>query len=158
MMSRRDQITMSKEEIHSFLTEQKTAILTSNGRDGFPHPMPMWFAVDDDETVSFTTFRKSQKVKNIERDPRVAILVESGEEYALLKGVVIHSDAQIIDDLANTIDTILRIGGNDPMAKDVTEAEALRKAVRSTAEKRVVIRCPPKRIISWNHAKLGGVY
>ncbi len=157
-MSRRDQIRMSEEDIQQYLEESKTAILTSNSRDGFPHPMPMWFGMEADGSVIFTTFRKSQKVKNLTRDPRLSILVEDGEEYAKLRGVVIHARAEIIDDVEGTIDALLRIGGSDPMAGDLEEREKVRDAVRPTAQKRVLIRCVPERVISWNHAKLGGVY
>ena len=37
--------------------------------------MPMWFAVDEDDQILMTTFRKSQKVLNIQKDRKVALLV-----------------------------------------------------------------------------------
>ncbi len=157
-MSRREQIRMSQEEMLHFLRSSKTAILTSNSKEGFPHPMPMWFGVEEDASIIFTTFRKSQKVKNLTRDPRTSILVEDGEEYAKLRGVVIHAHAEITDDVEGTIDALLRIGGGDPMAGNLEEREKVRDAVRPTAQKRVLIRCVPERIISWDHGKLGGVY
>ena len=80
-MSRRSQITMTDEEIGSYLRSARTMTLVSNGKGGFPHPMPMWFAIDDDNNISMTTFRKSQKINNLRRDPKVALLVESGDAY-----------------------------------------------------------------------------
>ncbi len=50
-MSRRDQIRLTDDEIADYLRESRTIILVSNGKDGFPHPMPMWFAVDDERRV-----------------------------------------------------------------------------------------------------------
>ena len=82
MPSRRDLIRMTDEERMAFLRAEKTITIVSNGNDGHPHAMPMWFTVDDDGTVRMSTFRKSQKVKNIQRDPKVTLLVEAGEEYA----------------------------------------------------------------------------
>ena len=72
---------MNDEEIRKFIADSKTIILVSNGPDGVPHPMPMWFVYDDDGTIRMTTYAKSQKIRNLERDPRVALLVESGTEY-----------------------------------------------------------------------------
>ena len=84
-MSRREQIKMSLEDISHYLKESRTIILVSNGKSGYPHPMPMWYAVDENNTVYMTTFKKSQKIENLKRDPRVALLVESGDSYDQLK-------------------------------------------------------------------------
>jgi nitroimidazol reductase NimA-like FMN-containing flavoprotein (pyridoxamine 5'-phosphate oxidase superfamily) len=70
---------MTEAEVRRFLDGARTIILNSIGLDGVPHPMPMWFAVEDDGAVVMTTFAKSQKVKNLERDPRVSLLAEDGE-------------------------------------------------------------------------------
>jgi len=152
MPSRRSQIAMNEAEIQAFLQAQRTIILTSNRRDGFPHPMPMWFVLEDDGTVRMTTFRKSQKVLNLERDPRCSLLSEDGEVYAELRGVLIYSRAELIDDEDAAIDTMLRLAGTEldnPQARD---------AVRPVARKRVVVLCRPDRLISWDHRKLGGGY
>ena len=50
-MSRRAQIRMTDEEVRKFLEQTKTIILCSIGKDGFPHPMPMWFALEEDGAV-----------------------------------------------------------------------------------------------------------
>ncbi len=152
MPSRRSQIAMDEAETRAFLAAQRTIILTSNQRSGFPHPMPMWFALDADGTVRMTTFRKSQKVLNLRRDPRCSLLTEDGEVYNELRGVLIYSRAEVIDDEEAAIDTMLQLAGNEP-----DDAQA-REAVRPIARKRVVVRCPPERVISWDHRKLGGRY
>jgi PPOX class probable F420-dependent enzyme len=152
-MSRRDQIRLSDDEIKDFLAASKTAILVSNGRDGFPHTMPMWFSVADDGAIQMTTFGKSQKVKNLQRDPRCTLLVESGEEYAELKGVVIYGEAEIIEDRERIIDTLIAAAGgagaDDP---------AIREGMKKSAAKRALLRVVPDRIVSWDHSKLAGVY
>jgi PPOX class probable F420-dependent enzyme len=157
MPSRRDLIRMSDDELRTFLRTSKTIIINSIGPDGYPHPMPMWFAVDDDDTVRMTTFRKSQKVRNIERDPRVSLLVESGEEYNRLRGAVLYGQARVVDELAAVTRTLLAIGGigdlADPEARKGAEA-----AVAKTAAKRVAILIRPEKIVSWDHTKLGGTY
>jgi PPOX class probable F420-dependent enzyme len=150
-MSRRDVIRMTEEEVRGFLTSSKTIILNSNGPGGFPHPMPMWFMLEDDGTISMTTFTKSQKIKNLRRDPRVSLLVESGTEYAELKGVVIYGQAEIIEDIEVVTDTLVKASG-------VEDGDAVRTAMAKTAAKRCVLRVAPERVVSWDHSKLGGGY
>jgi PPOX class probable F420-dependent enzyme len=156
-MSRRDQIRLSDEEIRDFLADRKTIIICSNGRGGFPHPMPMWFALDDDGTVRMTTFRKSQKVKNVQRDPRVTLLVEDGTEYSELRGVAFYGKCEIVDELEAVKDTMVRItareAGDDPAA-----LEGMKDVITATAKKRVLLLIRPERIVSWDHRKLGGSY
>ncbi len=156
-MSRRGQIEMSPDEIRKFVRESKTAILVSNGPQGYPHPMPMWFACDDDLTIDMTTYSKSQKVFNLRRDPRSSVLFESGEVYQELRGVVLYGRAEIVDDVERVIDTLLTANklhaGDDP-----AQARAIRDGMRKNASKRALIRLRPERIVSWDHSKLGGVY
>jgi general stress protein 26 len=88
-VSRRDQIRMTDDERQNFLADAQTIIICSTDPKGYPHPMPMWFGMEDDGTVVMTTFTKSQKIKNIERDPKVSLLAEAGTVYSELRGVTI---------------------------------------------------------------------
>jgi len=150
-MSRRDQIGLTEDEVRKYLEENKTIILVSQGPGGFPHPMPMWFAVDDDGSICMATYRSSQKIKNIQRDPRVSLLVESGDHYAELKGVVIYGRAEIIDDFDRVTDVLLAVARAE-------NNESTRQGVAKTAAKRYLIRVKPERTVSWDHAKLGDLY
>lgn len=158
-MSRRDLIRMTDEEVADFLSEQKTLTIVSNGVGGFPHPMPMWFARDEDGSIRMGTYQSSQKIKNIRRDPKVTLLCESGTEYTELRGVILYGTAEIVDDYDLVVDTLLRASGQAPgLPTDPEQANAIREAMRGTASKRYVIRIRPERVVSWNHAKLGGTY
>jgi hypothetical protein len=157
MPSRRNSIALDATEIREFLDANKTLIIVSNGPDGFPHPMPMWFYVDDAGCVYCTTFGKSQKVRNLERDPRASLLVESGLEYAELKGVVIYARTEVIDDVELAIDTLVKINTRG-IAVDAAQRANLAAAVAKTAAKRVVLKFTPERYVSWDHAKLSGRY
>jgi len=157
MPSRRNSIELSAAEIRKFLASRKTLIIVSNGKDGYPHPMPMWFYVDDEGCLYCTTFGKSQKVLNWRRDPKASLLVESGTEYAQLKGVVIYARAEIIDDLDTAIDTLVKINTRGSTI-DAAQRQALIGAVSKTAAKRAVIKFHPERYVSWDHSKLGGRY
>lgn len=158
-MSRRDQIQMTPDEVRRFIDSKKTITIVSNGVGGFPHPMPMWFARDPDDSIRMATYRTSQKIKNIQRDPRVSLLCETGVEYAELRGVVIYGHAELIDDFTLAVDTLLRAGGRgEGLPKDPVAAKQIQEAMRKNAEKRYVIRVKPERVVSWDHAKLGGAY
>ena len=157
-MSRRDQIRLNDEEVRDLLRENKTIILNSIGPDGFPHPMPMWFSMDDALVISMTTFRKSQKILNLRRDPRVSLLVESGLEYQELKGVVIYGRAELSEDLDEITAVLLAAAGQEAPSDDADAQKVMREVMKKTASKRTLIRVKPERVISWNHAKLAGVY
>ena len=157
MPSRRQLIEMTAAERDDFLRAQKTLIIVSNGKDGFPHPMPMWFARDDAGRFHCTTFRKSQKVLNWRRDPKATLLVESGLEYAELQGVVVYARCDVVDDAEAVVDALVRVNtrGRDVDAAAIAK---LRASLGGTAAKRVVLTFTPERYVTWDHTKLGGRY
>ncbi len=157
-MPRRDQIQMTDAEIRGFLRTRKTIILSSIGRDGVPHPMPMWFVADDDLVVSMATFRGTQKIVNLQRDPRVSLLVESGREYAELKGVVIYGTAELSEDTDAIIASLEAASQKETSEADAGTRAAMKESIRKSASKRILIRVRPDRIISWDHSKLAGTY
>jgi len=157
MASKRSKIEMNDAEIKEYLGASKTMTIVSNGFNGYPHPMPMWFYVDDAGCLYCTTFRKSQKVANYLRNPKASLLIESGTEYADLKSVLIYAGAEIIDDLDTVLEVMVKITskGLDLNAEELSTAA---EGVRATAPKRVVIKFTPEKYITWDHSKLGGVY
>jgi PPOX class probable F420-dependent enzyme len=154
-MSRRDQIRMSDDEVLAFLGEQRTVTCATNGRDGYPHLMPLWYVVRG-STIWSWTYAKSQKVRNIERDPRVTLQVEAGVEYHLLRGVMfrcevrVHRDTPFVEALGTEI--FQRYGNVE------TLDEGVRAMVAQQATKRVALEFVEQSRVSWDHRKLGGVY
>lgn len=157
MPSRRELIQMDAPAQHAYAAEQKTLLIVSNGKDGYPHPMPMWFYADEDGSFYCTTFRKSQKVLNFRRDPKAALLIESGEEYAQLRGLLVYASTEVIDDFDVVSDTLVKINTRG-MEVDEEQVRQLLSSVASTAEKRVVLKFTPERRVSWDHTRLGGKY
>jgi PPOX class probable F420-dependent enzyme len=150
---------MTDDEQRKFLAAAQTIVICSIDPRGYPHPMPMWFAVEDDGSVVMTTFTKSQKIKNIERDPRVSLLVERGTVYAELRGVVIYGRAELVRDKESVLDILARVSTKSAGgAGNAPNPEALRTALMATVPKRTGIRVRPERVVSWDHGKLGGVY
>jgi PPOX class probable F420-dependent enzyme len=155
MPSRRDQIRMTGEELREFLDEQKTVSVATIGPKGRPHLVPLWYVRDGDDLTGWT-FAKSQKTKNLERDPHATLQVEAGVEYQDLRGVMFECDVQIETepDRVAEYGTALfkRYGGVDELAPEVAEM------VDKQASKRVGLRFRPTRTVSWDHRKLGGTY
>jgi PPOX class probable F420-dependent enzyme len=149
---------MTDAEIRDFLCTQKTIILSSIGSDGVPHPMPMWFVADDDHTVSMATFRGTQKIVNLQRDPRVSLLVESGREYAELKGVVIYGTAELSEETDAIVATLMAASQKECKEIDAETRAAMNEGMKKTAPKRILIRVKPDRVVSWDHSKLQGTY
>ncbi len=155
-MNRRDQIALTPDEQRRYLDEAHTMILGTNGPKGHPQLTAMWFVHDGPETIWMTTFAKSQKTKNIERDPRVTLLVESGRSYPELKGLMITAKAEIIRDTERVLDMLERV---NVKYNGLEPSPALRDALRGQASKRILLKLTPVKTASWDHAKLGaGVY
>ena len=154
-MQRRKTIALTPEEQRRFLEASHTIVLTSLDREGYPHSVAMWYVADPDGTVLMTTFAKSQKAVNLRRDPRCALLLESGRTYPELKGLLVRGRAALDGDVEHVLDVLARVHAkyNAP-----GPADGLREAMRGQARKRVVIRVRPERVASWDHAKLGGAY
>ena len=156
MPSRRETIAMTPQELRAYLEEQRRIIIVSNGPDGMPHPVPMNYGVDGEGRIVIATFRKSQKVSNLERDPRATLLVESGEAYAELKSAILYCDAEIIGDPDAMATAMPVIRASGAMGNGMSAA--MNEQVRASMAKRVVLRFTPFRTVSWDHGKLGGFY
>jgi hypothetical protein len=156
-VSRREQIQMDPREVLAFLDEERTVVCATNGRDGWPHLMPLWYVVRDSRIWAWT-FAKSQKVRNLERDPRATLQVEAGEEYHLLRGVMLQCDTVVhrdTEDVAGLgLEIFARYGGGT-----VGElAAGARVAVQAQATKRVGLEFVERDRATWDHRKLEGTY
>ena len=144
---------MSDAEIAAFLEEERTVICATIGRDGFAHLMPLWYVMRGDEVWSWT-FAKSQKVRNLEREPRATLQVEAGEEYQELRGVMFECDVELERDPGR----VERFGIElfERFVPEITDD--IRAMIGKQAPKRVGLTFVPTRTVTWDHRKLGGVY
>jgi PPOX class probable F420-dependent enzyme len=154
MPKRRDLISMTDDEMWDFIESRKSVQVATLNKDGSPHLTTLWFAVEDGKIV-LETFTKSQKVVNLNRDPRIALLFESGETYNELKGVSINANVELVTEVDDVhrlhMSVLLR---NTP---EIPE-DVLDKASASMAPKKTAILVKPDRVMSWDHSKLGGIY
>jgi PPOX class probable F420-dependent enzyme len=146
---------MSEDEVRAFLAEQMTVIVATTGPRGRPHLMPLWYVADGLELRGWT-FAKSQKARNLEREPRATLQVEDGVQYHELRGVMLECDVE----LERAPDRVAGYGLElFPRYTPGGElSDEIRAMIRQQAPKRVGLRFTPTRIVSWDHGKLGGTY
>jgi nitroimidazol reductase NimA-like FMN-containing flavoprotein (pyridoxamine 5'-phosphate oxidase superfamily) len=177
-VSRRAQITMSAAEVLAFLAVERTVTCATLGPRGWPHLMPLWYVLregspgdrpaasdapaEPSPRLWSWTYAASQKVRNLERDARATLQVETGEAYEELRGVMLECDVVIHREL----DAVARLGAEILLRNSVPRgeqppaqmgAEALR-ALQAQAAKRVGLEFVERRRASWDHRKLSGVY
>ncbi|HUA73952.1 MAG TPA: pyridoxamine 5'-phosphate oxidase family protein [Solirubrobacteraceae bacterium] len=167
-MSRREQIKMTAAEVATFLAEERTVTCATIGTRGWPHLMPLWYVLrghsagEPGPRIWSWTYASSQKVKNLERDPRATLQIEAGEAYAELRGVMLECDVVIHREIAE----VVRLGAEIMMRNVVPRGETpltelppeARDLVAAQAGKRVGLEFVERRRASWDHRKLGGVY
>lgn len=145
---------MTPDEQQAFIANQKSLQVATINPDGTPHLTTLWFDVVDGDLV-FETFTKSQKIKNLERDPRIACLLEDGTDYNELRGVQINGTAELHTDPA-TVHRLARgvmIRNNDGIPSELLDAAAEKMATKRTA---VVVKAGT--VASWDHTKLDVPY
>lgn len=158
-MARKD-ISLSDIELAEFLESGHTLQVASIDADGYPHLAPMWYVVRDGK-ITFRSFTKSQKILNLRRNPKLSVLLESGETYDELKGVMIRGTATLVDDRATVLATYGAIAAKYRMIGGQSvelDGAALEAAFGSYAEKNTAVVVEPVKVASWDHAKLGGAY
>jgi nitroimidazol reductase NimA-like FMN-containing flavoprotein (pyridoxamine 5'-phosphate oxidase superfamily) len=164
-MSRREQIKMTDEEVSGFLAQERTVVCATIGPSGWPHLMPLWYvtrAAASGPEIWAWTYAASQKTRNLERDARATLQVETGEQYHELRGVmlecevVIHRDLETVSALGQEIFARYASPPGEPPA---TELPAdIGAMVDKQAAKRVAFQFCERRRASWDHRKLGNIY
>ena len=138
---------LTKEEAHEFLDSRPGwLILTTIGRDGYPHSIPIgYFRLGDEIYVGGRD--GTQRAKNIERNPKVSALVESGGTMQEIKGLMIQGDAAII----TQPDEVLRLMRVAATRRGTPEQQLPTEARPGVA----YIRITPRRYISWDYSREG---
>jgi PPOX class probable F420-dependent enzyme len=145
---------MSEREVWDFIATRKSMQVATLGRDGAAHLTTLWFAIVEGQLV-FETFSKSQKIRNLERDPRIAVLFEDGIEYGELRGVSINGRAELVSD-PERVHVLARavMRRNQPTLSD----EQVDQVSKLMSRKRTAVVIHPETIVSWDHRKLGVAY
>ncbi|MEU8930741.1 pyridoxamine 5'-phosphate oxidase family protein [Streptomyces sp. NPDC048409] len=144
-------IMMTPGELDEFLTAQRTCRVATVSASGAPHVSALWFAWDGTSLWLYSVVR-SQRWTDLSRDPRVAVVVDSGEEYDQLRGVELRGTVEFVGEVPRTGELVAELDyvetlfarknfGLDEMPHDGRHAWA---------------RLTPTKIASWDFRKLGG--
>lgn len=154
MSAGRAAVAMTDEELTGFLADAMKVQVATIGADGAPHLTTLFYAIDDGR-LAFWTYGRSQKIRNLRRDPRVSCLVEDGEEYFELRGASITGRARLVEDH----DEIRRIGAKvaTRMAGGADLGELGDDLITAQARKRVAVIVEPDKVASWDHRKMTGL-
>lgn len=145
-------LSMSSEAIQEFLRGPHVGVLSTLDPLGFPHSVGIYYSGGLDE-VRMWVYGKSQKVRNVERDPRCSLLVEAGEPYADLKGVLLRGEAHIERDLQAVYELGRVIYERYFYGRTGIPFEnGPHERIAKQSEKRVCLVMAPARIASWDHA------
>ncbi len=148
-MPERPDIHLTPEEQAAFLRKNRKCALATLDQKGFPHLVAMNFAVRDG-AYYMTSYGKAQKVLNIRRNPKVALMVEAGSAYAELKGVMVRGHCELLEGAEAVAEVFAW------MAEDRREPRPA--GASRSAPKRVVLKIVPTKTVTWDHSKLGGRY
>jgi Pyridoxamine 5'-phosphate oxidase len=178
---------MSAAEVDSFLAEERTVTCATLGPRGWPHLMPLWYvlrpasadrvpptAISDSGAIDRLpvaesaprvwawTYAASQKTRNLERDPRATLQVETGESYEQLRGVMLECEVIVHRDIETVAALGREIFKRYASARGQPPAEQLPPEVTGMldrqAAKRVGLEFAERRRATWDHRKLGGFY
>jgi PPOX class probable F420-dependent enzyme len=142
-VSRREQIKMAEDEVAAFLEQERVLTCATLGPRGWPHLMPLWYVLRGPQLWAWT-YARSQKVRNLERDPRATVQVEAGELYHELRGVVlecdvaVHRDLETVKALGHEIFRRYAAPRGEPPATELPDEVA--QVVDAQAAKRVALQ------------------
>ncbi|MCX2924907.1 pyridoxamine 5'-phosphate oxidase family protein [Streptomyces sp. NEAU-W12] len=143
-------IMMTPGELDDFLTAQRTCRVATVSADGTPHVSTLWFAWDGTSLWLYSVVR-SRRWADLRRNRRVAIVVDTGEEYDELRGAELSGQAEFVGEIPRTGELCAEL--------DVPETLFARKNFDLDEiphdGRHAWIRLTPEKTVSWDFRKLG---
>jgi hypothetical protein len=142
-------IAMDKAELDAFLARERTCRVATAGPSG-PHVTPLWY-VWDGTALWMTSLVKSQRWTDLHRDPRVAVLVDAGEEYTELRGAELRGTVEFVGEVPRT-------SVPDPELEEPERLMARKYHGGDTLQpdgRHAWLRLVPDKITSWDFRKIG---
>jgi PPOX class probable F420-dependent enzyme len=153
-MQQREAVRMTAAEVDDFLRARRVMNVATIGADHRPHLVAMWYGWSPDGLLAFATYRRSQKIRNLQRSPVLTALVEDGEQYAELRGVQLVCDVTLTDDshVVNAIGESLYNRYHAEREGPLTDE--LRPLVHAGMAKRTAVLLDVIDTTTWDHSKL----
>lgn len=142
-------IMMTAEELDAFLSTERTCRVATVSPDGAPHVSALWF-VWDGVSLWLYSLTRSRRWTDLRKDPRVAVVVDSGAEYGDLRGAELSGTAEFVGEIPRT--------GEPCPELEPVEALFARKYFGLEAlphdHRHAWIRLTPEAVASWDFRKI----
>ncbi|MFI1373894.1 pyridoxamine 5'-phosphate oxidase family protein [Streptomyces longwoodensis] len=143
-------IMMTPGEVDAFLTTQRTCRVATVSAGGAPHVSALWFLWDGTALWLYSVVR-SKRWADLRRDPRVAIVVDTGEEYGQLRGVELSGTVEFVGEVPRTgelcaeLDAVETLFARKNFGLDTIPHDG----------RHAWVRLRPEKVVSWDFRKLG---
>lgn len=140
---------MTPDERDAFLATEKTCRVATIGPDG-PHATPLWFWWDG-ACLWIYSLTRSQRWADLQRDPRIGVTVDAGQEYGELRGVEITGTVEVVGEVPRTGLPCADLDAVEPsfVAKNFGLDQMFHDG------RHAWLRVVPAKIASWDFRKLG---
>ncbi|MEU8956671.1 pyridoxamine 5'-phosphate oxidase family protein [Streptomyces sp. NPDC048518] len=145
-------IMMTPEELDAFLASERTCRVATVSADGAPHVSTLWFAWDGTSMWLYSITR-SKRWSDLRKEPRIAVVVDTGEEYGELRGVELSGTVEFVGEAPRT--------GEPCPELDAPERLFAQKVFGLTEMphdgRHAWIRLTPDAVASWDFRKLASI-
>lgn len=141
-------IAMTAQERDAFLRAERVCRVASVSVRGAPHVSPLWF-VWDGEALWLNSVVRSQRWRDLERDPRVSVVVDAGTEYHELRGVELSGRVGVVSEVPRTP----RPDGVVAEAERLYAEKYAGTSVFEADGRHAWLRLRPSKIVSWDFRK-----
>jgi PPOX class probable F420-dependent enzyme len=139
---------MSPEEVDTFLAEQRTCRVATVGGDGAPHVTPLWF-VWDGVALWLTSVVRSQRWTDLQRDGRIAVVVDAGDDFMELRGVELRGTAEQVGEVPRTGEPVAELDSAERLYADKYAGGQIVHDGRHAW-----LWVVPDKIVSWDFRKM----
>jgi PPOX class probable F420-dependent enzyme len=146
---RGSKIAMASEELDAFLAQQRTCRVATVGGDGAPHVTPLWF-VWDGAALWLTSVVRSQRWTDLQRDGRIAVVVDAGDDFMELRGVELRGRAEVVGEAPRTGEPVPELEVPERLYADKYAGGRIFHDGRHAW-----LRVVPDKIVSWDFRKMG---
>jgi PPOX class probable F420-dependent enzyme len=145
-------IMMTPGELDEFLTTERTCRVATVSADGAPHVSTLWFAWDGTSLWLYSTTR-SKRWADLRGDPRIAVVVDAGEEYGELRGVELSGTVDFVGEAPRTGEPHSELAAPERLF-------ALKNFAMDTMPhdgRHAWLRLTPESVTSWDFRKLASL-